>query len=186
MTRSTALLVMVGLAACAPKARPPADTAASSGEPAAAAVPQGPAAATPAPTPTPRVPSRAESAVESTQPVVEPRVPSPRPSRDVPSISVAEVVDSAKWVGQVVRVSGSCSGYTGSVADGPPPLTRSDWLLRDAGRAVYVTGPLPAGCTAAGSTDEVRTVTAVVAEDTLRLPGTPGRPRRYLAVRPGT
>jgi hypothetical protein len=97
--------------------------------------------------------------------------------------TVAEVLDGRVAAGRLVRVRGRCLGYGGAAAEGPPPQTRSDWLLADAGRAVYVAGPFPPGCQPMGGGPDPVTVIARVAADTVAGLGGPGRPRRYLIGR---
>jgi hypothetical protein len=96
------------------------------------------------------------------------------------SATVAEVLDGRVAAGRLVRVRGRCLGYGGAAAEGPPPRTRSDWLLGDAGRAVYVAGPFPPGCQPMSGGPEPVTVLARVATDTAPGLGGPGRTRRYL------
>lgn len=125
-------------------------------------------------------------------PVVEPARPLPRPPveitpinvpqrADIRKITIQQLLNSDSLIGEWVRVSGRCLGYTAQVAVGPPPLTRSDWQLEDGEMAIYVSGSLPNGCSATeGSSDRI-TVTAMVAQDTLPALGNrPAMPRRYL------
>ena len=110
-----------------------------------------------------------------------------------PLRTVAELLDGREPPGALVRAAGRCRGYGRAPAAGPPPVTRSDWLLEDAGRAIYVVGARPAGCaatgtpqgapTAASDPDAPVTLVARVAVDTLAAIGAgPGVPRRYLVV----
>jgi hypothetical protein len=46
--------------------------------------------------------------------------------------------------GQIVTVRGQFMGWQGS-CKGPPPETRSDWMLEHEGACIYVSGPTPAG-----------------------------------------
>ena len=125
-------------------------------------------------------------------PAVEPATPRPRPPgevtpinvpqrADVREVTIRQLLDSDSLVGVQVRVSGRCLGYSAQIAVGSPPLTRSDWQLEDGEVAIYVSGPLPSGCSAtAGSSDRI-TVTAIVAQDTLSpLGNRRAMPRRYL------
>jgi hypothetical protein len=52
------------------------------------------------------------------------------------------------FAGKTIRVSGNFSGWKGSCR-GPAPATRSDWMIEDGGVCLYVSGPLPAGYSAA-------------------------------------
>ena len=45
---------------------------------------------------------------------------------------------------KIVTVRGSFRGWQGS-CKGPPPETRSDWMLEHAGACIYVSGPTPVG-----------------------------------------
>ena len=134
-----------------------------------------------------------EPATDSTagMPAVEP-APLPRPPgeatpinvpqrADVREVTIRQLLDSDSLVGVQVHVAGRCLGYSAQVAVGSPPLTRSDWQLEDGELAIYVSGPLPSGCSAtAGSSDRI-TVTAIVAQDTLSpLGNRRAMPRRYL------
>jgi len=92
-----------------------------------------------------------------------------------------EILASSALVGRRVHVTGRCLGYSNPLAVGGPPRTRSDWQLEVDGVAIYVTGPLPEGCTATKSSNELTTIVALVAEDTLPARGNrPATPRRYL------
>jgi hypothetical protein len=103
--------------------------------------------------------------------------------------TVAEVLDGRVATGRTVDVRGRCLGYAARGAEGPPPRTRSDWLLGApaGGRAVYVVGAPPAGCAAMsgggtpGAEVEV-TVRGRVAMDTLPALAGRGAVRRYLVV----
>ena len=46
--------------------------------------------------------------------------------------------DPAGYVGKTVTVSGEYRGW--EAGHGSPPVTRSDWVLKDATGAIYVTG----------------------------------------------
>jgi len=97
------------------------------------------------------------------------------------SRAVHEILASGALVGLRVRVTGRCLGYSKPVAVGGPPRTRSDWQLEADGVAIYVTGPLPAGCSPTEGATETTTIVAVVAEDTLPARGErAAMARRYL------
>ena len=96
-------------------------------------------------------------------------------------VSVRELLASSAHVGKTVRVAGRCLGYGKIVAEGTPPLTRSDWQLEDGGLAIYVSGPLPEGCSPTEGSQTVSTIYARVAQDTLRGFGNQEpKARRYL------
>ena len=100
---------------------------------------------------------------------------------EVPTLTVAELVATAAYVGGRVRVTGRCLGYGVQAATGGPPLTRSDWLLEDRGETIYVSGALPEGCSATQGSETPTTILVEVAQDTLRPFGKQApTPRRYL------
>jgi hypothetical protein len=100
-------------------------------------------------------------------------------------MSVREVLASDVRVGQEVRVTGRCTGYSERATLGTPPVSRSDWLLEGDGATIFVNGALPQGCTVTGGSTATTTIRARVAEDTLRaLGGRPPAPRRTKTERP--
>jgi hypothetical protein len=105
----------------------------------------------------------------------------PEPQR----VTVHDVLTRPSLVGRRVTVTGRCLGYTvPTVAQGSPPVTRSDWQLEDRGEAVWVSGPLPEGCTATTAASGPSTIVATVAQDTLPALGAQGgRVRQYLIRR---
>ena len=111
-------------------------------------------------------------------------IPSNRPrSTADQSATVREIVASGALVGRRVRVAGRCLGYSTPRAVGGPPRTRSDWQLEDDGVAIYVTGPLPVGCSPTEGARETTTILAIVAEDTLSARRErPATARRYLVT----
>lgn len=121
---------------------------------------------------------------DSTRPTLPPAI-IPEDSPGVTAgatATVSHLLGSSALVGKNVRVTGTCLGYSlPSVAVGSPPRTRSDWQLESEGVAIYVTGPMPGGCSPTTRSDSPITITAQVREDTLAgLGGNPPRPRRYL------
>src|SRR5438128_862471 len=121
--------------------------------------------------------------VRDTTPVVRPSISRPpalaettgaKPVTAVPPryepdrlASVREILASSSLVGRRVRVAGTCLGYSRPRAVGGPPRTRSDWQLEAEGVAIYVTGPVPPGCSLTDGAKESTTILALVAEDTL-------------------
>ena len=104
-----------------------------------------------------------------------------------PNVAVRELVASGAYVGKRVHVTGRCLGYSSAGSLGPPPLTRSDWQLQSSGASIFVSGPLPTGCSATdagtGTGATPVTILARVAEDTLPSLGKQrGAPRRYLVL----
>ena len=76
-------------------------------------------------------------------------------------ITVGDIVSApAKYEGKSVTVSGEYRGW--EAEHGSPPVTRSDWVLKDATGAIYVTGRAPAGFNPAGDVGKKVTVTGVV------------------------
>ncbi len=102
------------------------------------------------------------------------------------AVTVADLVASAKYVGKIVTVEGRCAGWSSDLAAGGPPVTRSDWVLEDGGQGIYVTGPLPAGCSSTEGGSERVTIVARVAEDSLPVmgEGSEAKARRYLVAIP--
>ncbi len=69
------------------------------------------------------------------------QTPAPGPPTNA---TVHELLASNALVGRMVEVTGRCLGYSSpTVAQGSPPVTRSDWQLEDGGEAIWVTGPMP-------------------------------------------
>jgi hypothetical protein len=103
-------------------------------------------------------------------------------SQALQQVTVPALLGSNQWNGMTVRVSGQCLGYrVPPVAVGGPPRTRSDWQLAADGAAIYVTGPLPQGCSATEGSTGLIGIVATVREDSLpSLGGQPSRSRRYL------
>lgn len=94
----------------------------------------------------------AEGAAEA--PLVS--LPTPR-AMDSPTIG--DILRNPEaYRGREVSLSGSFQGWSGAV--GPPPVSRSDWVLKDDTGAIYVNGPFPPGCvppmTGMGSEAHVR------------------------------
>ncbi len=106
----------------------------------------------------------------------------PAPAGGPTRTTVHAILTTPALVGRVVEVTGRCLGYAApTIAKGAPPLTRSDWQLEDRGEAVWVSGPLPAGCTSTVPATAAGPITATVSQDT--LPGLGGQapsPRQYL------
>jgi hypothetical protein len=105
----------------------------------------------------------------------------PAPGPPTPA-TVHDRLASDALVGRVVEVTGRCLGYSSpTVAKGSPPVTRSDWQLEDGGEAIWVSGPLPEGCTATEPAANPGTIQATVAQDELPDLGGYGKTtRRYL------
>ena len=100
------------------------------------------------------------------------------PSRGDTVTVQALVAEPARHAGRTVSVRGRCLGWNGP-APGTGPVTRSDWQLGEAGQAVWVSAPFPAGCTGQGGGDV--TLRAQVVMDTITVRGTGARrPRAYL------
>ena len=108
-----------------------------------------------------------------------------RPAPGPPTTAtVHELLASDALVGRVVEVTGRCLGYSSpTVAKGSPPVTRSDWQLEDGGEAIWVSGPLPEGCTATEPAANPSMIQAKVAQDELPDLGGYGKTRRRYLVR---
>ena len=72
------------------------------------------------------------------------------------------------YLGTEVEITGYFQGWDllGEVG-GPPPVTRSDWVIADEGGALYVTGMLPTGLDPA-SKDDVGAVVHLIATVAMR------------------
>jgi hypothetical protein len=103
-------------------------------------------------------------------------------SQTTDQVTIPTLLASSEWNGKMVQVSGQCLGYrVPPVAIGGPPRTRSDWQLAADGVAIYVTGPLPQGCSATEGSTGIIGIMATVREDSLpSLGAQPSRARRYL------
>lgn len=111
----------------------------------------------------PSTPTAAESARVTG--VDRPRLPTMQ-TTEKNALTVEQLLASVENVGRVISVRGRCSGYQGS--DEPPPVSRSDWLLRGTRQAVYVVGQLPDGCSSVNAVDSETTIVARVSADTVR------------------
>ena len=96
--------------------------------------------------------------------------------------TIATLNDAPELVGQTVRVKGRCLGYGSNIVLGTPPLTRSDWVLEDDGKAIYVSGPFPPGCSGLEPGKEPVVITAVVAVDTLTSLADGSKTPRYFLI----
>jgi hypothetical protein len=104
-----------------------------------------------------------------------------QPGPRVRELSLRDVLGSDAYVGQTVRVTGRCLGLHAGGAAGPPPVTKSDWILEGDGVHVYVTGALPPDCRLPEGAREVGTFVVRVEQDTLRsLGGQDPATRQYL------
>ena len=60
-------------------------------------------------------------------------------------VSVGDILHDPKgFEGEIVRLKGEFYGWAGELADCPPPVTRSDWLIGEDGWYLYVTATPPA------------------------------------------
>ena len=106
---------------------------------------------------------------------VSPVVREPKPE----TMPLSRLMEAGDLIGKTVRVVGTCAGY-GVAGAGPPPKSRSDWVLRAGDRLIYVVGAFPPACGPQGGEVEV-SIIARVAEDTLpSFAGRSGQTRRYL------
>lgn len=173
------LMVLSGCGRATPAARTGEDTAQSS-------VTEGteePAESLPRPAP---LPPSADTSAPGADPTQARRVPAPSVKADsLPLVSIPDLIASNAWVGERVRVRGTCIGYSRVLAAGPQPQTRSDWQLVTDSTAIWVVGPYPPGCAGTTPADAPATFVVEVAEDTPPALGArPVRPRRYLLYAP--
>lgn len=83
-----------------------------------------------------------------------PEVAMPTPRSD--AVSITELLRSPdRFAGREITLSGTCLGWSGP-ALGAPPRTRSDWQIGSQNAAVWVSGPLPSGCSGPGGGGSVR------------------------------
>ena len=99
-------------------------------------------------------------------------------------VSVDELLDNTSLVGTVVSVWGRCLRRGAGQAQGAPPLTRSDWELGSGVRAVWVSGPRPAGCPAESGARDSSLVKGLAQADTLRMFDGTEQLRMYLLLEP--
>jgi len=60
---------------------------------------------------------------------------------NIPTIKISEVKNNIDvYKGKLVKIEGIFIGWQGSE---PPPVTRSDWAIRDETGEIYVTGMVP-------------------------------------------
>jgi hypothetical protein len=57
------------------------------------------------------------------------------------------------YVNREIVVHGKFMGWKGSCS-GPPPVTRSDWMIEDKDQCIYVSGDLPVGLNALNPSGE--------------------------------
>jgi hypothetical protein len=96
-------------------------------------------------------------------------------------LSVAQLLGGPeRHAGREVTLSGTCLGWSGPALGGPP-RTRSDWQIGSREAAVWVSGPLPSGCTGATGGGPARVHGRVEVE---RISGPDGlRVRPYLVLK---
>lgn len=82
--------------------------------------------------------------------------------------SIKEVTTSTNYLNTTVKITGVFKGNDSKI--GPPPVTRSDFILEDATGQIFVTGLLPKGLT---RKDIGKTITlnAIVRSTVLNLMG---------------
>lgn len=108
-------------------------------------------------------------------------IPTPR-EKPKTLLSVAEVLDNPPRTGTVVSVRGTCLRRGAGLAQGGPPLTRSDWELGTADRAIWISGPRPVDCPVGTGATGPSLVRGLVQVDTLRMLDGTERPRVYLVM----
>ncbi len=61
------------------------------------------------------------------------------------ALTVSDVLENREsYLGKEVELEGEFRGWSG--IQGPPPVSKSDWVLEDKTGAIYVHGPYPEGC----------------------------------------
>ncbi len=61
------------------------------------------------------------------------------------SVQIGDILSQPeKFLGKTVIIEGEFMGWSG--AQSGPPITRSDWVVKDATGAIYVYGPFPPEC----------------------------------------
>lgn len=60
-------------------------------------------------------------------------------------VTIKQILTSPRCIGTTVTVKGIYNGFGSKTS--PPPVTKSDYVIKDAGGEIYVTGPLPQGIT---------------------------------------
>lgn len=64
----------------------------------------------------------------------------PTPTGDEPTSVVSQILSDTSWEGKEVVIVGYYRGWDLlGEANQPPPVTRSDWVVKDASGAIYVT-----------------------------------------------
>jgi hypothetical protein len=81
--------------------------------------------------------------------------------------------------GKTIMVEGTCAGYVGAID--PPPVSRSDWLLKGRNESIYVVGPAPAGCAGTHGGNLPARIAGEVAVDS--LPSNKGYVKRVFLFR---
>jgi hypothetical protein len=110
------------------------------------------------------------------------KIPKQTEKRETLLYTVANLLETSELVGETVRVKGRCLGYGSDLVIGTPPRTRSDWVLEDNGKAIYVTGPFPPGCSGLEPGKEPVVITGVVAVDTLTSLADGSKTPRYFLI----
>ncbi|MFA5880018.1 MAG: hypothetical protein WC860_07580 [Candidatus Margulisiibacteriota bacterium] len=82
--------------------------------------------------------------------------------------SIQEIISSENYLNATVSITGIFKGNDSKI--GPPPVTRSDFILEDTTGQIFVTGPFPIGLTRkdCGKTISIK---AKVKSTTLTLAG---------------
>lgn len=82
-------------------------------------------------------------------------------------VTIKEILSSPRYLNTAVTVTGVYKGWGG---EGPPPVTKSDYVIEAGGRQIYVNGPLPLGMTLKDMGKTI-TIKAKVKLKTLKLAG---------------
>lgn len=71
-----------------------------------------------------------------------------QPADEYKTPRIVEILEGRVPVGTRLWLNVRCTEARPGDRLGPPPVTRSDWAVRDSTGAIYVVGPIPPGCTA--------------------------------------
>lgn len=91
--------------------------------------------------------------------------------------------DPGKHEGTEVTLAVSFKGWKGTCA-GPPPVSRSDWMVDDGTGCLYVHGPLPGGVDPLRPKDERIVVTGMLKRSEKGIPYLDTAPKKHFIPSP--
>jgi hypothetical protein len=96
----------------------------------------------------------------------------------LPQPQISEITQSQKYLDVSVQIKGVYKGNYSKI--GPPPVTRSDYIIEDATGQIFVSGPLPVGV----SPKDLDQTIVVKAKVKTKVMDIAGQPRRvvYLQI----